>query len=62
MQIVFFPWLFLKEPITLGPFTFQNFRDKDGRITPSFTDLEAPMKFVSDLWAAISAAKPKAFG
>jgi hypothetical protein len=46
MQIVFFPWLFLKEPITLGPFTFENFRDKYGRITPSFAGLEAPLTII----------------
>ena len=39
MQIAFFPWLFLKEAVTLGPLTFQSFRDQRGVITPSLAEL-----------------------
>jgi hypothetical protein len=39
MQIAFFPWLFLKEAVTLGPLTFQNFRDQRGVTSPSLAEL-----------------------
>jgi hypothetical protein len=32
MQIAFFPWLFLNEPITLEPLTFLPLRDKDRKV------------------------------
>jgi len=39
MQIAFFPWLYLKEPITLGTLTFLPFRDERGNFPAPLTDL-----------------------
>jgi hypothetical protein len=43
MQIVFLPWLFLKESVTLGLLTFQTLRDEEGGIAPNLADLEDPI-------------------
>ena len=39
MQIAFFPWLYLKEPLTLGTLTFLPFRDERGNFPAPLTDL-----------------------
>jgi hypothetical protein len=46
MQIAFFPWLYLKEPITLGTLTFLPFRDDRGNVATPLTDLADSLTIV----------------
>jgi len=43
VQVAFFPWLRLKEPIVLEPLTFVPFRDRNGRMHPTLADLETAL-------------------